>query len=1052
MHRTLTSRSSLDNLKREAKRWQQALLAHDVAAYDRLRRAVPHVPAQITLRDVQHALAREFGFAGWTDLKTALLSGTLENTPRAVAVRALLEAADSGNAERIAELLDAMPDIVSERGLLPGHSGLRTALHLAVGQERENIVALLLTRGADPNVRDEGDNAVPLHFAAEKENLPIIRRLVEAGSETIGAGDDHELEIIGWATVFGTARRDVADYLLAHGARHNICSAVALGDVGAIRANAADVERVMDRANLRRRPLHLAVVKKRADSLAALLALGATTEHTDAGGLTALDQAALDGESDMVQLLLDAGAQLHLPAAIALGRREDIERLLAAEPDALKPGGRWGTLIVKAAERGSHRVIEMLVKAGASPNAADDTKTSVDSTTGYTALHAAAFNNNARAASTLMQHGANVRARDTKYCGTPAGWANHRGHAELRDYINTGNIDLFDAMAFGLEHRIPEIIRANPGDVDRRFAEYRNGSTNDWINPSFTPLMWAVVQGKTEAIRQLVENGADTSLRDASGRSLHDLAPANLRDEILALVGRALAGPDAHEKRVASFLERACLDWRSGASARVRSMHDAGRLLRNDPDIARDGIHTAVVCGDIEHVEQLLRERPQRAVESGGPRGWPPLLYLCDARLPIAAAADNAVAIARLLLDHGADPDCFYFGGNAAIHYTALTCVMGRGEEQALMHPAARELADLLLDRGAALYDMQVLYNVFADHASRKDLTDDIVWFMDLMYTHAVRRGRSADWSDPDWSMLDMGGYRPGARYLLGAAVDNNLLVLAEWMLAHGASPNSAPSDNPALSQLSMYERATKRSAPEMAALLLRFGAERSIGTVDAHDAFVDAVLRGDEASVRAIIARHPEYLADHRALFHAVQLNRAAAVKLLLAVGVSPDVADPANRSRALHGAAYAGAVDAARVLIDHGAEIDPRENDYHAVPLGVASWARQQPMIDLLGRYSRDVWELVFTGRVERLRELLSETPALATTTNAEGSTPLMWLPTDEASALAIVKLFLDLGANPSALDPKGRTARDIAVERGMTQVAALLAQRDPDRADAQ
>ena len=40
----------------------------------RLERALPHAPHAPTLRDVQHALAREHGFAGWTALKQAIAS------------------------------------------------------------------------------------------------------------------------------------------------------------------------------------------------------------------------------------------------------------------------------------------------------------------------------------------------------------------------------------------------------------------------------------------------------------------------------------------------------------------------------------------------------------------------------------------------------------------------------------------------------------------------------------------------------------------------------------------------------------------------------------------------------------------------------------------------------------------------------------------------------------------------------------------------------------------------------------------------------------------
>ncbi|HEX5436783.1 MAG TPA: ankyrin repeat domain-containing protein, partial [Gemmatimonadaceae bacterium] len=201
MSRKLTPHSSLDTLKREAKRWLKALRDGDPRARARLARVSPTAPASPGLRDVQHALALEHGFPGWTALKgeIARRDATTEPASRDAAVLELLAAAERGDAHRVSELLDAYADIINERAVLRGHIGQRTALHFAMNRSSEAVVDVLLAHGADPNVRDEGDNAMPLHFAAEHGSLDIVRRLIEHGADPIGAGDGHELEVIGWA-------------------------------------------------------------------------------------------------------------------------------------------------------------------------------------------------------------------------------------------------------------------------------------------------------------------------------------------------------------------------------------------------------------------------------------------------------------------------------------------------------------------------------------------------------------------------------------------------------------------------------------------------------------------------------------------------------------------------------------------------------------------------------------------------------------------------------------------------------------------------------------
>lgn len=74
MSRSITPRTSLENLKRDARRWLTALRAGDPEARARLLRALPGFSGTPTLRDVQHAIAREYDLPGWTALKAQLLA------------------------------------------------------------------------------------------------------------------------------------------------------------------------------------------------------------------------------------------------------------------------------------------------------------------------------------------------------------------------------------------------------------------------------------------------------------------------------------------------------------------------------------------------------------------------------------------------------------------------------------------------------------------------------------------------------------------------------------------------------------------------------------------------------------------------------------------------------------------------------------------------------------------------------------------------------------------------------------------------------------------
>ena len=518
----------IEQLKKQAKSLLKGQQAAGTDALARIRKSharwrkltdeqIAAVP--FTLADAQRVIASEYGFSAWPELQSQVKLLQAASSTREV-VASVREAAGKGDLARLNALLDRYPHLIDARA----GEGTRTALHQAVFGNSEAAVRLLLERGANPNIRCEGDNAYPLHFAVEKNRFPIVRLLVEHGADTIGEGDYHELGVIGWATAWEYLEPDpkIVAYLFAHGARHNIFSAVAMGDTEAIvrlvRHDSQNLERRMNGTKMRRMPLHLAVMKKQIDSLVTLLDLGANTESLDEARLTALDQAALLGRSNMARVLLERGAKVRLPAAIALERTRETERLLAGDRDALKRGGRWANLIVRACEGSSGEIVAALIAAGAEVNVQDDPATAVDSTSGFTPLHAAAWMGNLGAIEVLMRHGADVTARETKWHGTPAGWADYAGRKEARDLILRGPIDIIEAIQYGMSERVKTVLGEDRAALNRAFREYGLFPLNaeDW----HTPLAYAALLGREEIVRLLVELGAETTLRSPQHETL----------------------------------------------------------------------------------------------------------------------------------------------------------------------------------------------------------------------------------------------------------------------------------------------------------------------------------------------------------------------------------------------------------------------------------------------------------------------------------------------------------------------------------------------------
>ncbi|MEO8577865.1 MAG: ankyrin repeat domain-containing protein [Gemmatimonadales bacterium] len=227
----------------------------------------------------------------------------------------LFDAARSGNVGVLAAILDDHPEKLNI--LTTPHE--QTMLHLAAAENRLDAVNFLLDRGLDVNARDSavtGDNTYPMHWAAAAGNLDVVRRLADAGGDVVGHGDDHGLEVIGWATGWDgcddETHRQLADFLVSRGAPHNIWSAIAMNLPNEVRRIVKKDSAVLTRGQSHNEndqvPLHFAAKKNRPDMIHVLVELGADASGKDPSGVTPLHLASGHGHADAVRALLSLGA------------------------------------------------------------------------------------------------------------------------------------------------------------------------------------------------------------------------------------------------------------------------------------------------------------------------------------------------------------------------------------------------------------------------------------------------------------------------------------------------------------------------------------------------------------------------------------------------------------------------------------------------------------------------------------------------------------------------------------------------------------------------
>jgi ankyrin repeat protein len=503
---------------------------------------------------------------------------------------------------------------------------------------------------------------------------------------------------------------------------------------------------------------------------------------------------------------------------------------------------------------------------------------------------------------------------------------------------------------------------AAAGDVPalRRLLERRPGLSRG--DDSHRPLLEvAVREGQLEAVRILLDAGADPDFTTFYGDSLIDMA----RDR-------------GHEA-VAALLEDACA---------------RGRRVKPSGTHADHPIHLAAEAGDVGRVRDLLDADPtlvDRSDRAGGTplhravigRSARTVALLLDRHADIHAIHGAGLGSPGGYAPRDVQPiDLALWGGPQVVRPSPsrilLDCARWLVSRRSTRHrrPWDVETARLLLTRGAA-YDVTIAAALGDIERVAAILDEDPARIREarpngrrplsaaVEFGHArivrllLERGADPTWPDAD------GSTRGAALHAAARAGDRPLV---ELLLAHGADPNGYVD---AAGNATFAAR-----SPELRALLVAHG-----GKVDPYD----LVWLGDDDEVMRRVSEDPESAnAGCGGVFTAVctlgkrdllarlldagirvppvaggcqsyLLERPDMLRLLLARGgLDPDYPTPEGStllhalcSRDVRGRTMKHRTECAAILLDAGAAISAKDQEYRSTPL---AWAARNNLPDMV------------------------------------------------------------------------------------------------------
>jgi ankyrin repeat protein len=747
-------------------------------------------------------------------------------------------------------------------------------------QGRPDAIMTLLANGADPAVTD-GDSNTVLHHAALCGE-PIVAALLLDAGVAINAVNREGRTALGIASANGNWV--LANFLLDRGAKPEVENS---------------------------QPALLLAATVAEDDPSGVRLLLKRKVKVDSRGLldrSALMASALAGHARITEVLLAAGAESDLldrngTTALMEAARSGSVAIIQAlarhrvDPDRVDSLGRTALIIACAARAASDDVVRALLALGADRSLAGrDGRRAVE--------HAAAAGRWPIVA--LLDPGF---ALPSSLASEPV-TASTEGTSHLLDSLRFGHWSVAEQMRAAALQQSPE-QRAH---LYLGLLEPQHGQARAWVLN-----LGLAADARLDNGRLLGETLL--SALPASCRALGDLIQRGHAVGGAALVARvlfAIPGVGEHAEMVAlahDFIERGgdCF----------------GRLAGEV-----SAIHLASALGEARLVESLLvRGGDANARDARGRR---PLHYA------LKAGSAAAIAVARVLIRHGADPEAASASGE-----TALGLALSRADRDLVYWlgwprwrlpgralrgsdlPAAAATGDIdavdkLLSLGFAVGSVDAQGATALIRAAGSGYAALVVRLLDVgadpaqasysgatCLSAAVAARREAVMRTLLQHGVDADQRLPGGGTPLMIAAALGLPRLAEPLLERGADPNARDDrGNTALQAAAQFafDSRDTQTAGDLLRLLLDHGASKDARNQAGQDALL--LLLGARAEPgTACDAQHIGQLAN-------VLIDKGAAVDTQDQRGVGP-----------LHACAMHGLLGVARLLKSHGAPIDQRD-----------------------------------------------------------------------------------------------------------------------------